>query len=148
VITDEQIRDYIKHNQQKMNETSEFRLTDYLIPLSEKPTPNEIKVATAKAAELRRSFNGGDDLGWRPLNQLPELFSKEVVKMKPGDIAGPIRTPNGLHLIKLVEIRGGGDEMAIEQQVRQMLYRQRFTQAAESYVQQLRAKSYVKTFTA
>ena len=37
---------------------------------------------------------------------LPKMFADKVVHMKKGDVAGPIRAPNGLHIIKLVDIKG------------------------------------------
>jgi peptidyl-prolyl cis-trans isomerase SurA len=49
----------------------------------------------------------GGDLGERHLAELPELFAKEVVRMKAGQVSGPIRAGNGFQLIKLIAI--GGD---------------------------------------
>lgn len=48
----------------------------------------------------------GGDLGERHLAQLPELFAKEVVNMKVGQVVGPLRAGNGFQLIKLVSIGG------------------------------------------
>jgi peptidyl-prolyl cis-trans isomerase SurA len=51
-------------------------------------------------------------LGWRKLAEMPDPFIAYVKTMQPGDLAGPIRTPNGFHIIKLIEIRGLGNTSA------------------------------------
>lgn len=48
--------------------------------------------------------NGGD-LGWFGLGSMVKPFEEAVVKMKPGEVAGPIQTQFGWHLIKLSETR-------------------------------------------
>ena len=48
--------------------------------------------------------NGGD-LGWFTLDKMVQPFSDAVKTMKPGDVAGPIQTEYGWHVIKLLEER-------------------------------------------
>ncbi|MGP3696588.1 peptidylprolyl isomerase [Rhodobacter sp. NSM] len=48
--------------------------------------------------------NGGS-LGWFGLGMMVKPFEDAVVKMKPGEVAGPIQTQFGWHLIKLNETR-------------------------------------------
>ncbi|PCD76396.1 peptidylprolyl isomerase [Pseudothioclava arenosa] len=47
----------------------------------------------------------GGDLGWFALTDMVEPFAEAVAKMKEGEIAGPVQTRFGWHLIKLVETR-------------------------------------------
>ncbi len=47
----------------------------------------------------------GGDLGWRDENQLPTIFSSAVKSMKEGGISKAIRSPSGLHLVKVVSIK-------------------------------------------
>jgi peptidyl-prolyl cis-trans isomerase SurA len=49
----------------------------------------------------------GGALGWRKASQLPSFVADIVPTMKAGDVTEPIRTPSGLHIFKVLEVRGG-----------------------------------------
>ena len=49
----------------------------------------------------------GGALGWRKSSQLPSFVAEVVPAMKAGDVTEPIRTPSGLHLFKVLDVRGG-----------------------------------------
>lgn len=65
----------------------------------------------ADFAELAKTHSkdgaaaGGGSLGWFGLGQMVKPFEDAVVTMKPGDVAGPVQTQFGWHLIKLTETR-------------------------------------------
>lgn len=109
------------------DKTSEYRLGHILISTPQSASSAQIQAAKAKAEKLikdlrsgfdfqqaavslsdnQHALNGGD-LGWRKLAQIPSLFGDVVTGMKEGDIEGPIRSPSGFHVIKLLGLRGGG----------------------------------------
>ena len=49
----------------------------------------------------------GGALGWRKAGQLPSFVAEVIPTMKAGDVTQPIRTPSGLHIFKVLEVRGG-----------------------------------------
>ena len=51
------------------------------------------------------SADKGGDLGWADRNQFVAPFTQALFGMKVGDIAGPIKTQFGYHIIKLDEIQ-------------------------------------------
>ncbi|CEK09424.1 peptidylprolyl isomerase [Legionella hackeliae] len=123
-----QIEDYLKNAQQDDKSQLTYHLQNIVIPLPEEPTTEQVNKAREKSIELLGKIKSGEDfsqlaiaessgefaleggdLGERHLAELPEIFVKEVVKMKPGQISGPIRTGNGFQLIKLIAI-GGADQ--------------------------------------
>lgn len=61
----------------------------------------------------------GGDLGWR--KQLPGIFADVAPKLAIGEVAGPLENPGALHLIKLVEKRGGAQRTAQQTLVRHIL---------------------------
>ena len=61
-------------------------------------------VLATQVSDGQRALEGGR-LGWRPINQLPPLFTEQIKSMEVGDLSRPIRSPNGYHLIKLIEKR-------------------------------------------
>jgi peptidyl-prolyl cis-trans isomerase SurA len=64
----------------------------------------------------------GGDLGWRSRDEIPTLFVDELGNMKQGSIVGPIRSPSGFHIIKMLDIKGGpGKHIVTKTQVRHIL---------------------------
>jgi len=57
----------------------------------------------------------GGSLGWRAPEKLPELFLDAVSNMRVGDISDILRSPNGFHIIKLVDKRGTATEVIVKQ---------------------------------
>ena len=57
----------------------------------------------------------GGQLGWRKGAQLPQFILDLVVKMKPGEVSTPVRTPSGYHIVKLNERRSGEAPVIINQ---------------------------------
>lgn len=128
MITNEQIEQYLKtEGDGPIDRTNlTYHLQNIVIPLADEPSPEQVKKAKADAERILSQIKKGDDftrvaidkssgdlaldggdLGERHLAELPELFAKEVINMKAGQIAGPLRAGNGFQLIKLVAI--GGD---------------------------------------
>jgi len=68
------------------------------------------------------ALNGGD-LGWRPIDQVPTLFARQVQDMQTGEISQPVRSPAGWHIIKVVEIKAGQAAMVSQVEVRHILVR-------------------------
>ncbi len=59
----------------------------------------------AKANSTDGAAQNGGDLGWFGLGMMVKPFEDAVVGMKAGEVAGPIKTDFGWHLVKLVETR-------------------------------------------
>lgn len=106
----------------------EYRVAQILIALPEGASPRQVEEAKRKAedvlAQLRQGADfgrmvigvsasqqalEGGEIGWRSAEQLPTVFSAVVPRMKPGQISELIRSPSGFHIVKLLEVRGGGE---------------------------------------
>lgn len=124
-VTNDQVDQYLKTVGRTTNPELTYHLQNIVIPLSEEPTPTELKKAKIKVEQLLAKINKGEDfsllanqessdelaleggdLGERHLAELPEIFAKEVVHMKIGAVSGPLKAGNGYQLIKLVTISG------------------------------------------
>jgi peptidyl-prolyl cis-trans isomerase SurA len=81
----------------------------------------DFKKASLSSSDSPQALSGGD-LGWRKFSQIPTLFADAVAKMKEGDIEGPIHSPSGFHIIKLLGVKGGGSaERIVKTHVRHIL---------------------------
>lgn len=124
-VSDEEAENIMNSESYQQQNRSQYHLEDILIALPEEPSSKEVSAARKQAntvmAQIKKgknfqelavadsngqeAFKGGD-MGWRGLEELPEVFAKKVKSMKKGEVAGPIRTPNGYHIIKLVDLKG------------------------------------------
>lgn len=77
----------------------------------------QIAAASSNASEALK----GGDLGWRKLSAIPTLFTEVVPHMHKGDVEGPIRSPSGFHVIKLLDTRGSAVERVTKTRVRHIL---------------------------
>ena len=75
-----------------------------------------------RVSDAQDALSGGD-LGWRGRAQLPSLFTDALDKLQPGHISDPLRSPNGFHIIKLVDRRGGEKQTVTETHARHILIR-------------------------
>lgn len=134
IVTNDQVEQYLKTSNHVDNSALTFRLQNIVIPLSEEPTSTQVKKAKENVRKLLVKLNKGadfsrlaieessgemalegGDLGERHLAELPEVFAKEVVNMKVGQVVGPLRTGNGFQLIKLIAIGGENQHHVVTQ---------------------------------
>lgn len=141
LVTNEQVEQYLKTDNHVDNSALTYHLQNIVIPLAEEPTTEQLKQARQNAENLLLKIKKGEDfsqlaiaessgelaleggdLGDRHLAELPEIFAKEAVKMKVGQVVGPLRTGNGLQLLKLVSIGGASQKHIVtETHVRHIL---------------------------
>ncbi|MGC1855087.1 MAG: peptidylprolyl isomerase [Candidatus Aquirickettsiella sp.] len=124
-VTDQETKDMLAYMPKSASQKTAYHVEDLLIPFPNNPSAIDIsrtkeialsllqktKSGTSfqeiieKTKQSNPSLTGGD-LGWRPLNDLPDIFQTPAQKLKPGEVTGPIQAENGFHLIRLLELRG------------------------------------------
>jgi len=57
----------------------------------------------------------GGEIGWRKLEQLPELFADVVAGLEEGDVSEPVRSGAGFHILKVHETRSNTGNSMVEQ---------------------------------
>jgi peptidyl-prolyl cis-trans isomerase SurA len=132
-VTPRELDQYLAR-QQTAAANDEFNVSHILLSLPEAATPKQLDEIAHKAQDLAARASKGEDfgqlaiansnsqtaldggqLGWRKGTQLPQFILELVVKMKPGDVSEPVRTPSGFHIVKLNERRGGEAKVVINQ---------------------------------
>lgn len=88
--------------------------------------------------------NETKDLGWKTADALPSLFLQQLSHMQTGDIAGPIKAPNGYHIIKLIGMQGQSAPQLTQDQIKNMAYQMKFHQAVEDWMKTVRKTAYIK----
>jgi peptidyl-prolyl cis-trans isomerase SurA len=145
VVTDAEVETELARAAKETTGDSEYRLSHILVLVQPQATPEQIEQRRRRAlqalAELRRGGNfaqvaatfsdapdalQGGTLGWRPAGRLPQLFLDVLDKMPVGEVSDPIRSPNGFHILKLLEKRGKAAAAGVQQtRVRHILLRSR-----------------------
>jgi peptidylprolyl isomerase len=115
-------------NQKVLVGPTQYRLAQVYIGLPDDPA--KLSAALRKAAEVGGKLSGdkvaadfsklaesysehaesagkGGDMGFLPDNQLAPEVLAAVRALKPGEVAGPIRTAQGLHYLKLLDRKAG-----------------------------------------
>lgn len=139
-VTEQEINNFLDSSDGRIATSPDYRLGHILIAVSGSSSDQAKEQAEQKAQDLYQQLQEGadfaslaithssdqnalegGDLGWRRLNQLPELFATAVEHLEVGQVSEPIRSGAGFHLLKNIEQRGGGAEMVQQTRARHIL---------------------------
>jgi peptidyl-prolyl cis-trans isomerase SurA len=134
VISEADIEAFLATQATQGNKGEELKLAHILVVVPEQATAASIRNYQRKAEEALAKLQGGapfsqvaagysdardalqgGELGWRPANQLPALFSEPLADMKAGELSPLLRSPSGFHIIKLLERRSSDTPVFITQ---------------------------------
>jgi len=138
-----EIENFLSEQRERKDTATEYNLAHILVRVPEQATPEQLGTRRTRAEEaIKRLKDGGDFaqlaatysdapdalqggiMGWRSQERLPELFVEALAKLKPGEVSDVLRSPAGFHVLKLVDIRGAGAPLLVEQaHVRHILVR-------------------------
>jgi peptidyl-prolyl cis-trans isomerase SurA len=139
-VTDREVEHYMETQGKVGEEAIQYHLGHILIAVKEGAAAADIQKAQRKADEVVNNLRAGQDfkqtamsqsddsnalkggdLGWRPLSDIPTLFVDVVRNLKQGDVANPVRSPSGFHVIKMLELKGIDNHMIVKTKVRHIL---------------------------
>jgi peptidyl-prolyl cis-trans isomerase SurA len=134
VVTDAEVETELARAAKQSTGDSEYQLSHILVAVPPQATADQIEARRRRAIQaleaLRRGANfaqiaaqysdapdalQGGSLGWRAAGRLPTLFLEVLERMKPGDVSDILKSPNGFHIVKLVEKRGASPAAGVEQ---------------------------------
>ena len=133
-VTDAEIDQFLADAKAGAGTRSEYNIAHVLIRLPDQASPEQIDAARKKAEQARADALAGVDfakvaasysdapdalqggaMGWRSEDRLPELFAGTVRGMKAGEVSGVLRSPGGLHVLKLLDRRGSEEGAPVQQ---------------------------------
>jgi len=134
VISETEVDSYLANKARMGGAKEEFHLAHILVVVPERASAADIQAAHDKAEQaLNQLKNGADfaqvaagysdandalkggDLGWRPGDRIPPMFTNELQNLQPGQASAVLRSSNGFHILKLIEKRSGGAPVVITQ---------------------------------
>ncbi|MHB8165736.1 MAG: peptidylprolyl isomerase [Sulfuricella sp.] len=132
-VSDGEVESFLNSRAAQTGGEDEFNLAQILVRVPEQASPEQIQSKRALAekalAELKKedfaqvaaSYSDAPDalqggvLGWRPASRLPALFLETVNGLKPGETSAVLRSPNGFHILKLLDKRSQGGALIVQQ---------------------------------
>lgn len=139
-VTDREVDHFMETQEKFGEEATQYHLGHILVAVKEGASANDIQKAQNKADDLVKHLRTGQDfsqtamsnsddenalkggdLGWRTINDVPTLFVDQVSRLRPGEVADPIRSPSGFHIIKMMEVKGVDNHMITKTKVRHIL---------------------------
>jgi peptidyl-prolyl cis-trans isomerase SurA len=133
-ISEGEIDNYLTTQANLGEEQDEFEISHILIRTPEDASPEDLEKAKTKTQEaLKQLADGisfsqvsanfsdapnaleGGGMGWRNGAQLPAVFLEILKPMQKGEVSKPIRSPNGFHILKVTDRRGGTSSLVIGQ---------------------------------
>lgn len=132
-VSDAEVANFLA-NSENLDGGTEYELSHILISLPENATPEVIQQTRERAENVLKTLRQGGafeqaaiansqgdnaleggKLGWKKTGQLPTLFVNALKTMQPGDVSDVLRSPSGLHILKLHAKRGGKKSLTITQ---------------------------------
>lgn len=117
--------------------TELVRLAHIILRVPEQADGAKVAAIRARAEQALQQVRSGEDFGrvaasysdapdglsggvvdWRPLDRLPGPYVDAVASLKPGEVGNLIRTAAGFHIVKLIERRGGDEQLKALKQTR------------------------------
>ena len=132
-ITESEIDSFIAM-QAASNSSDEYEISHILIRAAEDTSPEDLKKLRAKAEDALAQLQAGKDfakisasysdapnaleggsLGWKNASQIPALFLEALKPLKAGELSPILRSPNGFHILKVTNRRGGSSPLVVGQ---------------------------------
>jgi peptidyl-prolyl cis-trans isomerase SurA len=134
VISDNEINNYLTNQAKQAGKGEELKLAHIMVVVPEQASAEKIQTFRLRAEQALAKLRGGapfaqvaagysdandalqgGNLGWRPADRLPAMFAEAIQKLQPGEVTGILRSPNGFHILKLVERRSKDAPIVITQ---------------------------------
>lgn len=136
-VSDQEADQFIREQQTTGSSATDINLAQILVAVPEKANEAQVTALRARAQRVLDRAQKGDDfaalsnefsdapdkrsggqLGLRPADRYPELFTEAVRNVPVGGIAGPVRSGAGFHVLKVLEKKQGGTVSDTVQQTR------------------------------
>lgn len=132
-ITPQEITDKLAHKAQWLPpDKTRYHIEDVLIALPDYPSADTQQAGKKIALQLKQQLESGqsalkaieqsqsrafplslNDLGWRTLAELPDLFQPTIKSLKPGNLSTPLQAANGFHLLRLIDRQNTTDDQPL-----------------------------------
>ena len=134
VVTPREIDQFLAKQAKQPATGEEYNVSHILIAVPPNATPEQIAQAQQRANDVYQRASKGEDfaklavaysnsedaleggsLGWRQGSELPTFLTSLIMSLKPGQVGAPLRTPTGIHIVRLNQVRTQDKKDIVEQ---------------------------------
>lgn len=163
-VTDAEIIQYLEENRQRL-ETGLSYHARHILVVPEAANDVGWESARIKAEMLRAqvldagdfidvakqysqdaSAKDGGDLGTLKRGELAQDIETEILRLEPGQLSAPYRSPLGYHVFKLEskESLEGAGLFRVKQQIREILFRQKYEARLEAWLKEIKQRAIIE----
>ena len=133
VVSEGEIDNFLSLQQGQEGGSDDYNLSHILVVVPENASPEQIQARRNRAEQAHVQLKGGADfrqvaaafseapdalqggvMGWRQSSRLPTLFTDALKPMRTGELSPILRSPNGFHILRLNDKRGGGPPVMVQ----------------------------------
>ncbi|MEW6107628.1 MAG: peptidylprolyl isomerase [Nitrospirota bacterium] len=161
LVTDEDVKKFMEQNRDISYAADSYRISQILFKrpknevdkggIEEKASVALQRINTgenfgdiAKQYSEDVSAGSGGDMGFIKKGDMSKEFNDVLANMKPGDVSRPFWTEKGLHIIKLEEKIGPGDQDEMMKEAKKILTSKKFAEKYNAWLKGLREKSFIE----
>jgi parvulin-like peptidyl-prolyl isomerase len=164
-VTDQEIERYLAENRARLETGLAYHARHILVVPEGGVTDAAWETARIKADLLREQIVGGadfaevaraqskdasardgGDLGTMKRGELTPEIETQILKLEPGQVSPPFRSPLGYHLFRLESketLQGEGLTRA-KQQIREILFRQKYDTRLEAWLREIKQRAIIE----
>jgi peptidyl-prolyl cis-trans isomerase SurA len=140
-ISDQEVQQVVDRINQAGEQSTELKFAHILLKVSDEASTEKKLAVDQKAQKLAQEIENGADIkqlalansegpkaleggdwGWRKMDDIPSLFAENLTESnQKGDIIGPFRSRLGVHIIQILDKKGGENIMTEEVNARHIL---------------------------
>src|SRR5262245_3809979 len=160
-----EVEAYLKAHQDEFNQAAQARVRHIFFRIEPGTPPSQLETARERAFRvLQEARNGGDfaslaqrhsedataanggDLGVIRRGQVLPEFEEVIFTMREGDISEVIRTPNGLHIVKIEAFSKGSEQSfpEIKAEIERRLLQGKMEQRFQDWTNELKDRAFIE----
>ena len=165
IIEEDELRRYYRENREKFTDPLEVKLQQIFFPLPPDAPAGEAAAVQEEARAVLEKARKGEDfselakkhsqgpeagegglLGWFKHRELLPELEEAGFKLQTGEISGPVRSPIGIHILRVLERKGGEPRPFAEVQfkIREELSQEEAEKKFKEFLKELRTRAYIE----
>jgi peptidyl-prolyl cis-trans isomerase SurA len=142
-VTPEEVKRYYEANRDEFEKTAEIAVSHIILQLPQNAPDEQVEQVMARAQEIHAMLDGGapfaavarrysedaaaqsgGKLGTFKRGELFESIEEELARLEPGQYGKPVRSPVGVHILRLDERASGSGETleSLAEEIKERLY--------------------------